>query len=559
MSGDFIVVLIGGGMYLTFRYAAGRFFTSIAFALSFAIIAGIVYAAPETHYEDVADLPVQSIIGVANPHPGSKTLIDLQPDHQLLVWRKSDQRHSNHLELLSTDPSPEPGNASSRVLSWETGAAKSYLIPALEIPAFVVLLNVFDRLAFPDKMKEGKRAYNTNLSTFWEHLREQDWRFDRDTFEVNQFGHPYEGATMFGLARSSGLSFWESFAYSHAGSFLWEMAGETSRPSANDMLTTGNAGSLLGEALFRMANLVLEDGADKSRGREELAAALISPPLGFNRIAFGDRFKTVFPSRSPATLWKFMAGANLDTHSTDLGPESSKYQANGVADFTMAYGLPGKPGYTYRRPLDYFDFQLAMRTRIKTPLETVSVRGLLLGKDYHGSDYRGIWGLYGSYDYIAPHLYRISSTAASLGTTAQYWIAPGIALQGSLLGGVGFAAAGTETEETVGRGYHYGASPQGLLALSLLFGDRAMLDLIGRWYYVSGSNIDQVVMRGNAGLTIRISGNHGVGIRYVESRRDAKNADHPTRHLSEGTISLVYTFLSDTKFGAVEWRDQVNQ
>ena len=70
---------------------------------------------------------------------------------------------------------------------------------------------------------------------------------------------------MYGLARSSGLGFWESLAYSNVGSFLWKMAGETDPPSINDQITTGNAGSLLGEALFRMAGLVLEEGGDKLR------------------------------------------------------------------------------------------------------------------------------------------------------------------------------------------------------------------------------------------------------------------------------------------------------
>jgi hypothetical protein len=45
-------------------------------------------------------------------------------------------------------------------------------------------------------------------------------------------------------------------------------------------------------------------------------------------------------------------------------------------------------------------------------------RGLLIGKNYEaGPDYRGVWGLYGSFDYIAPQAYRVSSTALSLGTT----------------------------------------------------------------------------------------------------------------------------------------------
>src|SRR5664280_1908326 len=43
-------------------------------------------------------------------------------------------------------------------LSWETGSGKSYLIPALEIPAFLILLNVYDRLAYPNSVEpDGKK------------------------------------------------------------------------------------------------------------------------------------------------------------------------------------------------------------------------------------------------------------------------------------------------------------------------------------------------------------------------------------------------------------------
>ena len=31
------------------------------------------------------------------------------------------------------------------------------------------------------------------------------------------------------------------------------------------------------------------------------------------------------------------------------------------------------------------------------------------------------------------------------------------------------------------------------------------------------------------------------------------------RHQSDGTVSLVYTFLGDSHFGAVEWRDEANR
>lgn len=451
-------------------------------------------------------------------------------------------------------------------LSWETGEGKSYLIPALEIPGFIVLLNAFDRVALHDDMSDGKRTYATNPSTFWYQLTHQDWTFDQDTFKVNQFGHPYEGATMYGLARSSGLNFWQSLAYSNAGSFLWEMAGENSRPSTNDLITTGNAGALLGEALFRMADLVLEDGGGDPPLGHRISAAAISPPTAFNRLFFGKRFDTVFPNHSPATLWLCRAGVSLDVHSSNLSTpvQEASRDSIGIVEFSMAYGLPGKPGYNYHRPLDYFNFDISTRARAHNLVDTLTIRGLLKGERYGiGNDYRGIWGLYGSYDYISPYLFRVSSTALSLGTTGQYWIGPGVALQGSVLGGVGFGATGLESDVVEERGYHYGVTPQTLVAMSVLFGERAMIDVTGRWYYVSSMGPDhdgsESVFRGHAALTVRINGSHALGLQYSESIRDTNYANIAKKYRSEGTISLVYTFVSDRAFGAVEWRDAADR
>ncbi|BCG46066.1 hypothetical protein GEOBRER4_n0847 [Citrifermentans bremense] len=509
---------------------------------------------------DVTDAAVQvrqDSIRNSNTNPST------QQGSSLFLWREPQFESRTVLaQLQGPDPS-EPKGQLKTVLSWETGEGKSYLVPALEIPGFIVLLNGFDRLVLNDKEKDGKKVYSTNLSTIWEHLHRQNWTFDQDSFKVNQFGHPYEGATMYGLARSSGLNFWQSLVYSNVGSFLWEMAGETSRPSINDQITTGNAGSLLGEALFRMAGLVLEDAGPNPALGHQLAAAAISPPTAFNRLAFGERFKEVYPNHQPATLWRCMAGGSANVHSHNLSPvvQPSSRDGNAIAEFAMAYGLPGKPGYSYNRPLDYFDFQISTRARTHNLVESLTIRGLLKGTDYHvGEDYRGIWGLYGSYDYISPYLFRVSSTALSLGTTGQYWAAPGIAVQGTVMGGVGFGATGLETDVAEERGYHFGATPQGLLALGVLLGDKTILDVSSRGYYVSALGPDKLkgsefVFRGAAALTVRIYGHHAVGLHYSESIRDTNYANIPSRYRSEGTLSLVYTFLSDINLGAVEWRD----
>ena len=463
--------------------------------------------------------------------------------------RRDKSLEPNPIDLTGPTPAAaKAGLTPGNVLSWETGAGKNYLIPAIEVPAFLGLLHVYDRLAYSHQSEDGKKVYGVTFSTIWDHVSKQNWVFDKDPFNVNQFGHPYEGATMFGLARSSGLNFWESLAYSNAGSFMWEMAGETGRPSINDIITTGNAGSLLGEALFRMSELVLQN-QPRPDTWHEIGAAVISPPTAFNRYAFSDRFKTVFPNYDPATFWRFRFGAAV-----------SGAQRDAVLDFGMSYGLPGKPSYVYKRPLDYFDFQISGLGNAENPVENVLLRGLLYGKPYDaGNDYRGIWGLYGSYDYISPSSFRVSTTALSLGTTGQYWVAPGIALQGSLLGGVGFGAAGV-TQASGERDYHYGTTPQGLLALRLLLGDRAVIEMAGRGYYVSGTGSDNAegserIVRASSNLNFRVYGRHGLGIQYVKSIRDAKYGNAPSKHQSDGTLSLVYTFLGDSHFGAVEWRE----
>jgi hypothetical protein len=437
-------------------------------------------------------------------------------------------------------------------LSWETGAGRSYVIPALELGGYLFLLNQFDR-----HFGDSQETYRTGTHSIWHNLTDSKWVVDTDPFATNQFLHPYGGSIYYGLPRSTGLNFWESLAYAAVGSYLWEIGGETGQPSINDQISTPLGGAFLGEPLFRMASLLLESGGGPPEFWRELGAALISPPTGFNRLVFGNRFDAVFPSRGPAIATRFQLGGSLTAQVGDQGVTRTVQRKEGTADFFIAYGLPGKPGYSYTRPFDYFNLQATAST--VNIVENVISRGLLVGTPYAvGDSYRGVWGLYGSYDYIAPQIFRVSSTALSLGTTVQWWLTRALALQGSALGGVGYGAAGT-IHGTGERDYHYGATPQGLLDLRLIFGDRVMLNVTAQEYYVSGVGSterrgSENVARGVAVLTVRIYGPHALAIRYVASHRDAHYPDIANRHQTVGTVSVLYTFLGNTGFGAVEWR-----
>jgi hypothetical protein len=531
-------------------------------------IAGVIITVKDVSTGALAGTGTTDVLGnylVSIPSLGNYTLVASKPGYDNMtapdVIELSDMTPNRTVNIsmggkagLKEKPMP-----TKQVLSWETGTGKSYLIPALEIPAFLILLNVYDRLAYPNDMEDGKKVYDTNLSTFWDHVVHGPWGIDQDAFAMNQFNHPYQGSIYHGFARSAGLNYWESLLYTNVGSFLWETGGETTHPSVNDQIASGIGGTFFGEALFRMASLVLEGDGDKPGFWRELGATILSPPTGINRFAFGDRFEPVFPSHNPATFWRLRLGASLTSNLNDQDVSNTINRTEVTADFSMAYGLPGKAGYSYKRPFDYFHFEFTSFSTADNPFDNIMIRGLLLGTDYEaGNSYRGIWGLYGGYDYISPHIFRVSSTSVSLGTTFQWWLSRAVALQGSVLGGVGYAAAGNVTQ--VGqRDYHYGVAPQGLLALRLILGDRAMFDLTGRAYYLSGVGGDdpggnESIDRLNMGFTVRIYGRHALGIQYIASLRDAHYPDRADSHQTVGTFSLVYTLLGDTKFGAVEWR-----
>lgn len=451
---------------------------------------------------------------------------------------------ANDSAVRPQEPSSSPSDSAANI-----EARKSYLIPALEIVGFDVIVNLVNRSS------SSGSDYRSNLSSIRRNLH-SSWVVDRDPFKTNQLGHPYQGSMYQGFARSAGLNYWEALAYTFVGSAAWEIAGETTPPSRNDQINTGIGGSFLGEVLFRLSNLVLEHESLPPLWRE-LAAAVISPATGFNRLAFGERFREIFPSHDPVYYSRLQIGFS-GTAQNDSGTSTTKLNRNeALVDYAIDYGLPGKPGYTYTRPFDYFTFQATASSA--NGFENLMTRGMLIGTEYEvGPDYRGIWGLYGNYDYIAPQTFRVSSTGLSLGTTGQYWLSQDIAIQGSALLGAGYTAVGT-TRSTADNDYHYGLAPQALVALRFIFGNKASVDLTGREYFVSKVGAaargghDNIV-RVDASLTVPVYGRHGFSIKYLGNRRDAFYPDVGDSSQTRATIGLFYVYLGHDRFGAVEWR-----
>jgi hypothetical protein len=457
------------------------------------------------------------------------------------------------IKASSTTAANTGPTSPNRVLPGEAPRRKNYLIPALEIPLFQLTLNGADRVIY------GNDDYGSTLHSTWRHASKGPWVVDQDDFAVNQLGHPYQGSMYYGFARASGLNFWEGLVYSNLGSLAWETAGENTNPSINDQVASGNAGPLIGEPLFRMANLVLEGGDGPPGFWRELGAALVSPPTGLNRLLFGEKYTPILKSRDAATFMQVQAGAGGNSKIRNPGSAAQPGRGAAGGDFSMSYGLPGRDGYLYLRPFDYFAFEVSALREGRSTFANMMTRGLLFGDKYElGDGYQGIWGLYGSFDYFSPQIFRFSTTAASLGSTFQWLPRRGIALQGTALAGLGYGTAGTITPQDDEKDYHYGAAPQGLLALRCIFGERVMIDATAREYYVTGLGSSrapgaETVGRLNSSMFVRVFGRHSIGISYALTSREARYSGSgiAPRHQLVETVGVAYNLLGDARFGVV--------
>ena len=421
---------------------------------------------------------------------------------------------------------------------------KSYVLPVVEILAMDAAFNLGGRVLYEPA------TFEVNSKTIRRNLR-GPWVVDDDPFQVNQFGHPYQGAMYHDIARSNGLSYWSSMAYTFASSALWEIAGETTPPSRNDQIASGFAGSFLGEPLFRISRLLLERADNGPGAWRKLASVLVSPPTGLNHLMVGNPAGSGRPDAVPYSDIRAQFGVTAITADDSRAVSSVELDQPRVA-LSMDYGYPGTAGYSHERPFDYFRIETSVSGE---GLEHLSTRGLIAGADYGADRLAGVVGLYGTYDYFAPHDFRFSSTSFSFGTTLQAPLSEWLVVQSSGLVGGGYVAAFSE-DRASRRNDHYGIAPQALANLRLIAGRRAALDLTAREYYIStlggfGSGQRDLIFVGDAWLAFRVVGRHALGVTYQLAGRSSDYLELPDQRQTRATVGVYYTFLGSGGFGAV--------
>lgn len=267
-----------------------------------------------------------------------------------------------------------------------------FWIPAAEVVGTLALTVALDRFVLnADYARIGPATWKYNL--------EKEWEWDSDRFGVNFIGHPYSGTLTFNAGRANGYNFYHSFGFAVAGSLLWEYFGENTRPSYNDIIYTPVNGAFLGEILYRLSSNILDD---RTRGAErvfrELAATVVDPMRGFNRLIQGKMFrhtsKEVY-EKEPLNVSLYGGLRIINTTSNDVFGHGT-YSAIFNAQFD--YGNPFE--LRTRKPFDFFKLRADINLGVgRKYLDNILGYGILAGKNYQVGKMALLLGAFQYYDY----------------------------------------------------------------------------------------------------------------------------------------------------------------
>ncbi len=348
-------------------------------------------------------------------------------------------------------------------------------------PVWIPLMEVAGANAFVwsmDRYLLNAEFARTGTST-WKYNLQNGWEWDKDRFGVNFIGHPYSGTLSFNAGRSNGYNYFESSAFSVAGSLMWEYFGENTRPSYNDIINTPVSGAFLGEILYRLSSNLLDD---RTRGLErasrELAAGLIDPVRGFNRVLQGKAFrrtnKEVY-QKEPLNVFMY---AGL--HKIDNGKAPSK-----MVNVQFDYGNPFE--IRSRKPFDFFKLRTDLNFGVgRKILDNVTGYGILFGKNSQRGKLSILTGAFQYFDYWDNKAFELGTIGFGGGVFSKLPIGKSSNLYTNFhVAAIPFAGNSTARPDSSEiRDYNYGGGLEGKFESTINLGKYATASLIYYYYFI---------------------------------------------------------------------------
>lgn len=375
------------------------------------------------------------------------------------------------------------------------------------------------------------------------------WKWDDNAFLNNQFSHPYHGNLYFNAARSNGFNFWASAPWAFGGSAMWELYGESWAPSPNDLWNTSLGGIALGETLFRLSNLTLDNTATGSeRVWREIGGVLLNPIGGFNRLIEG---KMNDVTANPTTWRPGFIQAAFDLGYRRIGDDDDVLgdleEDQVFIQARLFYGDLMKD--IVKSPFSHFRLAAELsnkesqgeRGRLSQLTARGTLAGVTLGGDENGKSQHRLGALM-RYEYYNNPAYEFGGQSFAGGWFGRFGEGTFQTRTEALLAFYPIAATRSDyfiTEE--GRDYDYGIGGGMSLSASFIWWPRVFLTLgyVGvNVNTLDGEESEHWQGGGMAELRVQITKSLGVGSRYFNYHRKSVYEGQPSVELNSPSLSF---------------------
>ena len=383
----------------------------------------------------------------------------------------------------------------------------------------------------------------TNPTTWWKNLQ-GGWTWDGNNISTNNIEHPYGGSVYFNIARANGLSFWASTPVAVAGSLMWELFGEATPPSKNDLLVTSMSGIAMGEATRRLSLLILDNEArGLDRVWREAMVLLMNPGLGLNRLSLGETWhRESNPlDRRPSNLQSTLA-VGTRRLTLDGGPEREVMDL-AFGAWALQYGDPYNPARNH--PFSSFTFTTELSSGPTTTLTELGTRGLLVPMHRHAGSTDRVTGVFMDFEYQWNESYQFSEQSFGIGTMTRSGTGTwrlNTDLSAELMPLV--ASSDLYAEDRVLRAYDYGAGVGGRAVVQVDFRGARVLSATYRGFWtatVNGASRSKFIQFANFEARMPLALGFYAGAAYSMYHQYSVYNDEPGGHESLPSLSL---FLS---------------
>ncbi len=402
---------------------------------------------------------------------------------------------------------------------------KNFVRAAAEVVGLNLLVWSYDRYI----RAGGGAGFRIGFNS-WEENLINGFEWDDNSFNTNQFAHPYHGSLYFNAARSNGYSFWESVPFTFAGSYGWEFFGETHHPSMNDWIATSVGGAGLGEILHRFSEMILDNRAKGSeRTWREIGGFVVNPVNGLNRLIDGD-INRYHANSSERFALNYRSQVDIGIRQTGQDKLWESDSTRVFVNFQFDYGDPFFGDMN--SPFDHFDLELQLNFSDKSTIGLVQSNGLLAGTFLaETDDATHILAAWHHFDFVSNNQFEFGAQSLGGGLLSRFETSNGLELRTSLeLSAIILGATSSDYASLSGRDYDYGPGITAAFYADFISNGHKMLSISHEQHFihtVNGNRSDHNISISKVRAAVPLQKNWSIGAEYQLMLADRIYDDYP--------------------------------